>query len=399
MINRGQCLARIVLLPLLGSSLLLAGCWDRNEINDLAIVLATGVDVADDEVELTAQIFVPRNGSSAEGGSSSGGSASGATLIRTAKGATIAEAQNRLQRQVSREMFWGHCEVIVISKQAGQQGLREYIDFFLRYPQFREHAYVFSSEEKAKEMLALLDPLERNSAESLREMAILGLGARVTVLELAKRIKGPSETVILSRLLVSPSTHTEQSALATSPTVNGLSLYNRGYYVKTVTEPMSIGVLMLVNELNNIVLQVKAEELSGSFSVRSRKIDAKLKPSISQGKWSMKIIIDAKGDLVLNTTNASLAEPQVMATLEQAWEAKLKLLAKQALWLAQDELHADLFQFALEFRKHFPKQWKAQSSQWDNIYSNMEVEIEVHTQITGTGKSTTPQGRPGRENK
>lgn len=399
MMNRGQCLARIVLLPLLGSSLLLAGCWDRNEINDLAVVLATGVDVADDEVELTAQIFVPRNGSSAEGGSSSGGSASGATLIRTAKGATIAEAQNRLQRQVSREMFWGHCEVIVISKQAGQQGLREYIDFFLRYPQFREHAYVFSSEEKAKEMLALLDPLERNSAESLREMAILGLGARVTVLELAKRIKGPSETVILSRLLVSPSTHTEQSALATSPTVNGLSLYNRGYYVKTVTEPVSLGVLMLVNELDNIVLQVKAEGLSGSYSVRSRKIDAKLKPSINQGKWSMKIVIEAKGEVVLNTTDVSLSEQQVMATLEEAWEDKLKLLAKQALWLAQDELHADLFQFAVEFRKHFPKQWKAQSSQWDDIYSNMEVEITTHTQITGTGKSTTPQGRPGRENK
>lgn len=399
MMKRGQCLARIVLLPLLGSSLLLAGCWDRNEINDLAIVLATGVDVADDEVELTAQIFVPRNGSSAEGGSSSGGSASGATLIRTAKGATIAEAQNRLQRQVSREMFWGHCEVIVISKQAGQQGLREYIDFFLRYPQFREHAYVFSSEEKAKEMLALLDPLERNSAESLREMAILGLGARVTVLELAKKIKGPSETVILSRLLVSPSTHTEQSALATSPTVNGLSLYNRGYYVKTVTEPMSIGVLLLVNELNNIVLQVKAEGLPGSYSIRSRKIDAKLKPSINQGKWSMRIVIEAKGEVVLNTTDASLAEQQVMATLEQAWEDQLKLLAKQALWLAQDELHADLFQFAVEFRKHFPKQWKAQSSQWDSIYSNMEVEVMAHTQITGTGKSTTPQGRPGRENK
>lgn len=397
--RRRQCLARRLLLSLLGSSLLLAGCWDRNEINDLAIVLATGVDWSDGEVELTAQIFVPRNGSSAEGGGSQGGGTSGATLIRTAKGITIAEALNRLQRQVSREMFWGHCEVIVIGEEAGRQGLREYIDFFLRYPQFREHAYVFSSKEKAKELLALLDPLERNSAESLREMAILGLGTRVTVLELAKGIKGPSESVILSRLLVSPSTHTEQSALANSPTVNGLSLYNRGYYVKTVTEPLSLGVLMLSNELDNIILQVKMPGLPGTFSIRPHHIEARLKPRIREDKWSMMIDIETTGEVVLNTTNASLAKQQVMVALEQAWEEDLKLLAEQALQLAQHELHADLFQFAVEFRRHYPRQWKAREAQWESIYANMKVEVAAHTNITGSGKSTTPQGIPGHGNK
>lgn len=393
----GRGLARIVLLPLLTSSLLLGGCWDRNEINDLAIVLATGVDRTEGEVELAAQIFVPRGGAGEGGGPEQ--SASGVTLIRTAKGTTIAEALNRLQRQVSREMFWGHCEVIVISEEAGQQGLREYIDFFLRYPQFREHAYVFSSKGKAKELLALLDPLERNSAESLREMAILGLGARVTVLDLAKGIKGPSETVILSRLLVSPSTHTEQSSIVNSPTVNGLSLYNRGYYVKTVKEPLSLGVLMLANELNNIIMQVEVEGIPGTFSVRPHKIEARLKPSIKAGKWSMAINIEMKGEVVLNTTNASLAEQQVMAAVEQAWEEDMKLWAEQAIQLAQDELHADLFQFAVKFRRQYPRQWKAQQAQWDDIFSKLEVEVTAHSKITGSGKSTSPQGIPGSENK
>lgn len=393
----GRLLARIVLLPLLSCTLLLGGCWDRNEINDLAIVLATGVDWTDGEVELAAQIFVPRGGAG-EGGAPAE-SASGVTLIRTAQGTTIAEALNRLQRQVSREMFWGHCEVIVISEEAGQQGLREYIDFFLRYPQFREHAYVFSSKGKAKELLALLDPLERNSAESLREMAILGLGARVTVLDLAKRIKGPSETVILSRLLVSPSTHTEQSSIVNSPTVNGLSLYNRGYYVKTVKEPLSLGVLMLANELNNIILQVEVAGIPGIFSVRPHKIEVRLKPAIREDKWSMTINIETKGEVVLNTTNASLAKQQVMAAVEQAWEEEMKLLAEQAIQLAQDELHADLFQFAVKFRRHYPRQWKAQEAQWDDIFSKLEVQVTAHAKITGSGKSTAPQGIPGSENK
>lgn len=107
---------------------LLNGCWDRTEINDLAIVLATGVDYKDDKVELTAQIFIPRKGGGGDS-TSGGGSPSGVTLIRTAEGRTIAESLNRLQRKVARNMFWGHCEVIVLSEAAGKHGIREYIDF------------------------------------------------------------------------------------------------------------------------------------------------------------------------------------------------------------------------------------------------------------------------------
>lgn len=184
------------MIMLLLSSILLSGCWDRTEINDLAIVLATGVDYKDGQAQLTAQIFIPRKGG---GGSESGGAgegASGVTMTRTAEGVNIAEALNRLQRKVARHMFWGQCEVIVISEEAGKQGLREFVDFFLRYPQFREHAYIFSSKDSAKNILALLDPLERSSSESLREMANMNLGTRVTLLELSQSLQGASGSAV-----------------------------------------------------------------------------------------------------------------------------------------------------------------------------------------------------------
>lgn len=194
---------RAMVMLLLGS-MLLTGCWDRTEINDLAIVLATGVDYKDGQAQLTAQIFIPRKGG---GGSESGGAGEGAggvTMIRSAEGDNIAEALNRLQRKVARHMFWGQCEVIVISEEAGKQGLREYVDFFLRYPQFREHAYMFSSQDSAKDILALLDPLERSTSESLREMANMNLGTRVTLLELSQSIQGASGSAVLTRILIAP---------------------------------------------------------------------------------------------------------------------------------------------------------------------------------------------------
>jgi spore germination protein KC len=40
-------------------SLILTGCWDRRELNEIAITLALGIDKVDDKFQLTAQVVVP----------------------------------------------------------------------------------------------------------------------------------------------------------------------------------------------------------------------------------------------------------------------------------------------------------------------------------------------------
>ncbi|WP_186331601.1 Ger(x)C family spore germination protein [Paenibacillus xylanexedens] len=371
---------------------LLTGCWDRIEINDLAIVLATGVDYKNDQIELTSQIFIPRK---AGGGDStgSGGSPSGVTLTRSAEGHTIAEALNRLQRKMPRNMFWGHCEVILISEDAGKKGIREYIDFFLRYPQIREHAYVFSTPEPAKNILALLDPLERSSAESLREMANMKLGTRITVLELAQSIEGPSQSVILSRMLSLPPEE-GQDKLTTTPYIKGLSLYKGDTFIRSAQEPLTVGILMLANELNNIIMPVNVEPESGSFSIQPLEVKTILKPKISAGQWSMQVDVQTRGEVLLNTTDGNLTDPAVLKKLEETWASQLKEMAKSALRLSQREMRTDLFKFAVEFRRYYLKQWKEQEKRWEQIYSDMDVDLQIHAKVVRTGKSAGPQGIP-----
>lgn len=376
---------------LLSCSLLLTGCWDRKEINDLAIVLATGIDYKNEKVQLTAQIFIPRKGGGTESIGSTGGSPSGLTMIHKAEGSTVAEALNRLQRKVSREMFWGHCEVIVFNEEASKQGLREYIDFFLRYPEFREHAYVFSSAAPAEEILALLDPLERSSAESLREMANLGLGAKITLLELVRSIDGPSKTALLSRLLISP-LEIGQEKLSTTPYFKGISLFKKGKYVRTVEEPLSGGVLLLANELNNFIIPISIKSSKGVIAIRLNEANVSIQPHIKNQKWSVKMLVKARGDIVMNTTNVDLADPKVISEVRQAWSDKLQEYADQAVVFSQNDFKADLFKTAVQFRRYYPKQWQAQKNNWDKIYREMDISVVNKVVITHTGKSTEPQG-------
>lgn len=162
----------------------------------------------------------------------------------------------------------------------------------------------------------------------------------------------------------------------------------------TVKEPISLGVLLMINELDNIIITVALEGEQGSFSIHPKDITTHLTPRIVNGEWMMKVRIEAKGEVVLNTTDANLTDPAKVKALKQAWEDKLEKAAHQALHMSQQEQKTDFFRFADIFRKKYPQQWKAKKDQWEAIYPGLRVEVSAKTSITGNGRSTGPQGIP-----
>lgn len=59
-------------LPLLLLSLLLSGCWERKELNELAFVLALGLDKAEKGYNVTMQVVIPSSISSQNAGGTGG---------------------------------------------------------------------------------------------------------------------------------------------------------------------------------------------------------------------------------------------------------------------------------------------------------------------------------------
>lgn len=391
-----------ILLVAACSMTILQGCWDRVEINDLAMVLATGIDrTKDGKVHLSIQIFIPRqSGSSATGGTGgSEGSPSGVTMVQTAEGLNIADAMIRLQRKISRHVFWGHCEAIVIGEKTAKLGIREYMDFLLRFSQFREHAYVYISETKAEDILSLLPPLERSSAEALREMGNMKLGTKMTVLDLAQALEGLSKSAVLSRLKIAPP-EPGQNKKATMPFIFGLALIKEDREIRVVTEPMSLGVLMLLNQLDNIVLTVNPDKANkqAAVTIKPQFIRTEFIPGFADGNWTMKVNIKTKGDVILNTTDLSLLPPPNVEKIQALFEEQFKQRAEAALQLTQQKLKTDFFGYANAYRNHFPHKWKAKRAQWESDLPKIKTTIHVEARILRTGKSGDPQGIPGQSN-
>src|SRR5690606_35624618 len=107
------------------------------------------------------------------GGTGGGGSTGGQKpyYIDSDTGRTVREANNKLQRRMTRYIFYAHRRVMLMSDTAAAQGLNLLFDSISRIPENRMSSYLLVSEGKAADVLGVQPKMERFSAEFMRELA------------------------------------------------------------------------------------------------------------------------------------------------------------------------------------------------------------------------------------
>ena len=96
------------------------------------------------------------------GGGQGGGGGSGepVTFVSSYEGKNLAEALSKLQTELPRKVFWGHCHIFIFGEEVAREGIQDHLDFLLRHPQPRERAFVFVSDGKARPLTELQTRLE-----------------------------------------------------------------------------------------------------------------------------------------------------------------------------------------------------------------------------------------------
>lgn len=386
------------ILPLCGSLLLMSGCWDRVELNDLAIITVAAIDKKDDnQIELSVQVFIPK-ALSTGGGQGGGGSSGGGmvTLVRSQEGSSMADALSKLQSRIPRKIFWGQCRVFVFGEQLAKGGIQEEMDFLLRHPEPRERAYMYVSKGKAKKILDLLPPLERHSGEVLRELSDLRIGMQVTMQDLDEMLTSTAQAAALPFVdTLSPGKG--QKELEAIPYIVGTAVFNKDKMIGKMTERETRGVLWLRDEMEAYTVSVKPEGVKGEISLNPVSAHIKMVPRIQNEKWKMLVKVDTEGAVVQNGTNLNLSNPQLIKDVEKAYEKVIEKRIKLALQKVQHEMKADIVGFAEEFYRKYPKQWKQVENHWDEKFPEVEVNIDVEAHIRRQGYISTPGGLPEKE--
>lgn len=365
--------------------LILTGCWNRIEINDLAIVTGIGIDKGDNgEIELSVQIIIPKGQNVGQEGKS--------TIVEVGTGKTITDAISKIQQKISRTLFMGHNSVFFISEEIAKEGISNYIDVFARHPFKRLRTYLFVTKNKAVDLLKVTPDLERSSSEVAREFVKSKTVMSVTIKDVLQmlEVKGRGAALPILKL-------DEEQPDPGNLAMSGTAIFNNGKLVGQIGNGMTRGVLWLRNEIERARITIEPKEGEGMITFQILNANSQLIPKIERGNW--KIIVKSKSldDVIENNSNLNVMNPEIAEKLENQMEKEIDKRIYSVLEYVQKELQSDIFGFDVVFRRHYPEEWEKYKDNWPEKFAEIEVEVQSTVEIERPGRSTLPQGIPDEE--
>ena len=378
------------------SLLFLSGCWDRVEINDLAIVTGAAIDQKEnDQIELTIQVFVPKALSSG-GGQGGGGGGSKITYTASQTGKNIADALSKIQGKLPRKIFWGQCKVFIFGEELAEKGIQKQMDFLLRHPEPRGRAYVFISEGKAKSILELEPNIERYSAEVLRGILNYRIGLQITIQDIDEMLTGIAQAASIPYVKIKTQQTSEGKSVKYAD-IDGTAILKKGKMIGTVSEAETRGVLWLRDEIKGYTVSVEIEDKEELVSLNPVSARVDLVPQIKDDKWKMDVDVATEGAIVQNETNIAFVDQKLLEEVEEAYQKSIETRIQDVLQVMQQKLNADLADFSKEFYWKYPKQKKTIEDHWDEIFPEVEVNINIDAYIRREGYINEPGAMPNNQ--
>jgi spore germination protein KC len=377
--------------------ILLSGCWDRTEVNDLALIVGLGIDqTKDGQIMLTVEVIVPKaigGGGQIMGG---GGGGEGETIVKSGTGATVADAISNLQEKLSRRVFWGHTKVIVFGEKAAKAGIRQHLDFLGRNPQTRLRSNVLVSQGTAKSVLELVPPIEESSSEVLRELSESQLLLRVTAKDALQMLSGDAGAAALPMVKVLPPAKGKKE-LQTIAFIQRTAIFKKDKMIGDIDDQLTRGVLWLRNEIKqaNVTITPKGEK--GNITATLIRAHTEFIPKYEKGKWKMTVKATAEDDIILNGTKLNLMNPKYTKMIEKELENETNKRIQAALKKVQKKMKADIFGFAEIFHRKYPREWNRVKNRWEEIFPDVEVVVKTKVYVRRSGIGTAPQGLPEQE--
>lgn len=383
---------RFKLISLTLIPFLLAGCWDRVEIEERGFVVGIAVDKAEDEkkqkmlYEATYQFVIPAG----IGGIAAGGTEDKAYSNVSQKGDNMFEIGRDMSDKVARTPYYEHMQLLILSEELVKvQGqLSKVLDFFLRDHEMRRGKKILIAQgNKAKDILNFkpeVDELPSIYLDSIAEN-----NYKTAILLEPARLGDIHENLLEENNFIIP---------AVKKVNDHIEIYGAAVFKGKTNSLVDIIEEQDVSSLNFITSEVKGGAIKTEYKNElvvfeilkaKSKIDANIK---SEKDIEFTISVAAEGNIVQAHKPIDFMNEQEINKIEIALEEALKSRMEKTIDKFQNELKIDLLGLnrVLEQRKY--DTWKKIKENWDRgeeTFSTSQIHVDTDINIRMPGSSGT----------
>ncbi|MBB6218816.1 Ger(x)C family germination protein [Anaerosolibacter carboniphilus] len=349
----------------------LTGCWDFNEIQNNYLVPGIGID--EDGENLLVSVRIPRPSISLESGVTSTREAR--IISRSAK--TILDAIQTMNKETRNPIFLGHLEVVIINEEVAKKNLNLVLDTLLRNPQIQRQVYLLVTPQKAKDVLASVNPLDVSPMEDLNTKLELGksvFAIPMTLDQFAINLYCKRSCGIL------PIITTSNNILSVSET----AVFHNHELVGTLDENDTRVLTFFLNPRLASPYYIVESSMPQSdkkqvVSIRTKRSSSKIKVLLKDGKVHAKLQLELTGRISEYAAQSSVKSDQEEYVL--AAKQLEKLLSKQLETMVKktQELNADILAIGKYVNAKYPAFYE--DVNWEEGYKQVKFDVEVKVTI------------------
>ncbi|WP_338787701.1 Ger(x)C family spore germination protein [Metabacillus sp. FJAT-53654] len=376
-----------ILVILAMSVFLLSGCWNRIEINDIAIVTAVGLDLEDDKIRLSLQVAVPSKLGPTSGTTGSG---ENSTFMISDTGDTLSEAYRHLQGKLSRRIFFSHSRVLIIGEELAKKGVSHILDFYSRFHEPRMNSYIMFTKGKAFEIIKNRPTLESVTAEETRELTKLSVGLSVNIKEFLDMLLTEGLEPVAPQFASEPMEKGGSGSAETDKTqaIIGAAVFKDDKLVGWMNDSQTRGILWLRDEMELGVITVKVPEEKGGGHISTNIIrtETEIVPKIKNGEIKIDVKTTSEMNVMENASELNLDDSKNIDKLQIEIEKEVKDRIQSVLDKSKDDLGTDIFGFGEAVYKKYPKQWNEKyKKDWNERFTELEVSIHPTVYVRRIG--------------
>ncbi|OEF97808.1 Ger(x)C family spore germination protein [Desulfuribacillus alkaliarsenatis] len=371
----------VVIIIILIMSLTCSGCWNRQELDQMDILLGAGLDIVDNEVLVAAQVAragilaadVPQEP---------------AFRVYSATGRTVFDAIRNVTLTSANKMFWGHHQVLLIGEEFAKDGIMEGISFFARDHEVNRFVDLVLFKGDIEEVMNMHVAKKSLPMLELRSL-IENYAANAKVIEMPvsnfmKINSTPGICVVVPILTVN------EVAGQSVFKLDGTALIAENKLVGELTANETRGLLWLLNRVKSAILVIDVTETAkkNDFAIREVSLEVLAASTKIVANGNLKFTVESEvevsfGEDIFREKIYRDQESEIKAMIEEEAAKLIEREIERLLEITQ-ELQTDPAGFGRAMYRQRPNEWREIEAGWcEETYPSIEVSYDINVSITG----------------
>lgn len=371
---------------------LLTGCWNYKELNNYCIVTGIAIDKDDSTNNYEVSLLISNSAQSNKEGSSD----QNETVLYSGKGKSIYEAIKDIGLIAPKELFLGHCSILVLSEEIAKDGIDNIIDFFLRFPSVRKDFYVVLARDcMAKDTLKITTPLSSYPSQSIYEnifstYQLQGIVYPLNFNNMLNNLLIDGHDLTINSIRIegnlekgSGKENIESTEPKATIKLDTLGIFNDDKFIKWSTDDESRGINIINNKIEELYITIKYK--NGYIVLRTQNLNTNIDVSLKNNKPIVNIHVKSKSFISEVNSNIDLTDMDVINKMESLAVKEIKKMMNKSISLAKEN-NTDIFGFGERFNKKYPTYFKNNKKIWnDKIFDTIDVNIKIDFVIQSKG--------------